>query len=409
MSLDLLKYLIGSLKVKKEKIENGGINCIPLPFERLRDKLPGVQQKTLYVITGATKSSKTQLTFYLFVINTILYIYKHPNVIRAKIFFFPLEETKEQVSLRFCSFLLSYITNGRVNISPIDLESTDERKPLPQECLDLMDTEEFKNIWSIYEDIVEFREEKNPYGIYKVLTDYALTHGKIIKRKQKRTVKNLDGTTEEIIEEVFDRYEPDDPDEYVFSIVDHVGLLTIEKDLGTLKASIEKLSEYGMILRNRYKYSPIFVQQQNTETTNLDAFKANKIRPTKDGLKDCKRTGEDCTVLIGMTNPNAFGLNDYMGYQIKNGFGDMLRFLEIILNRNGQANLLCPLYFNGAINDFKEMPLTLDTVGIDMMLRKVLSIKNASPILFMNSIKNLTKKLHTNYIFNIFATRFQKN
>lgn len=61
----------------------------------------------------------------------------------------------------------------------------------------------------------------------------------------------------------------------------------------SLKETIEKLSEYNKDLRNDYGAIPVLVQQQNTETTNLDAFKANKIRPTKDGLKDSKRSGED--------------------------------------------------------------------------------------------------------------------
>ena len=48
-----------------------------------------------------------------------------------------------------------------------------------------------------------------------------------------------------------------------------------------------------IILRNRYKYIPVIVQQQSTETTNLDAFKNNKIRPTMSGLSDSKYTAKD--------------------------------------------------------------------------------------------------------------------
>ena len=120
--------------------------------------------------------------------------------------------------------------------------------------------------------------------------------------------------------------------------------------------TIEKLSEYFVILRNRYFISPVLVQQQNMETTNLEAFKANKIRPTKDGLKDSKRTGEDCTVLIGITNPFSFGLPEYLGYNIST-LKDSFRVMEIVLARKGKANGLCPLYFNGAINQYQELPL----------------------------------------------------
>ena len=46
-------------------------------------------------------------------------------------------------------------------------------------------------------------------------------------------------------------------------------------------------------LRNRYRYIPVIVQQQSTESTGLEAFKLNKIRPTVAGLADSKYTGRD--------------------------------------------------------------------------------------------------------------------
>lgn len=53
-----------------------------------------------------------------------------------------------------------------------------------------------------------------------------------------------------------------------------------------LRNSIKKLSEYLKIVRNKYNYIPVVVQQQNSETLSLEAFKANKIRPTQKGLAD---------------------------------------------------------------------------------------------------------------------------
>ena len=110
------------------------------------------------------------------------------------------------------------------------------------------------------------------------------------------------------------------------------------------------------------------------ETTNLDAFKANKIRPTKDGLKDSKRPGEDCTVLLGITNPHAFGLPDYLGYDIKQ-LKDSFRVLEVVLARKGRANGLCPLYFNGAINLYQELPLPNDVININKVYNRLEELK----------------------------------
>ena len=45
-----------------------------------------------------------------------------------------------------------------------------------------------------------------------------------------------------------------------------------------------------------------------------------------------------------------------MGYNI-GVLKDCFRMMEIVLARKGKANGLCPLYFNGAINRYEELPL----------------------------------------------------
>ena len=38
--------------------------------------------------------------------------------------------------------------------------------------------------------------------------------------------------------------------------------------------------------------------------------------------------------------------------------------MEIVLNRHGQSNGICPLFFDGATCTFKELPLPEDKVNI---------------------------------------------
>ena len=291
----------------------------------------------------------------MFIITPIFYYLEHPELIKPTIMYFPLEETKEEITLRFYAYVLSVISGGKYEISPENLESVDERSPLPQEVLDLMDSEAFIRIADAYEECVTFYEDRNPTGIYKIVKGYLERNGQVIHEEKDVTYVDDFGVTKTDHIKAFKEYIPNNPNEYVIPIVDHVGLLQEERGM-TLKATIEKLSEYFVILRNRYSISPVVVQQQNMETTNLEAFKANKIRPTKDGLKDSKRTGEDCSVLIGLTNPFSFGLPEYLGYNIST-LKDSFRVMEIVLARKGKANGLCPLYFNGAINQYQELPL----------------------------------------------------
>lgn len=365
---ELKNRIVKTLIDRRDKVLNGKINCIPLPFRRFREDLAGIEQGTYYLISGAAKSSKTQLTNYIFVYNTILWTYKHPGIIKPKIFYFPLEETQEVITLRFMSFLINYLTQGKIRISPTDLKSTDERKPVPNEVLEIMDTLEFNSIMDHYESIVTFYDNRNVTGIAKTMYDYAKTHGTIHYRNI--TVKEIDelGITTEHERKLFDYYTPNDPDEYVIFIVDHISLLNPEKT-DTLRESICRLSEECVKLRNRYNYIPVIVQQQSMETQSLEAFKNNKIRPTVAGLGDAKYTARDTSVMIGICNPYSYELQQYLGYDLTKWKGN-LRFMEIVLNRNGVSNGICPLIFNGAINNFIEAPSPTEEIALNKAFEK---------------------------------------
>ena len=336
-------------------ILNGGVNCIPSPFQRFRQYFPGIRKKFYYIVTGATKSSKTQFTTFLFIINSIFYMINHPSQIKVTLLYFPLEETKEDIMLRIYAYIIAYLTHNRIIVSPEQLESIDERYPVSQEILTIMDSKEFIDIADTFEKNILFYDDRNATGIYKRVKAYVESVGESEYQEKEVTYIDELGSLKKENVKKFTRYIPNNPNEYIIPIVDHVGLLQEERGL-SLKQNIEKLSEYFVLLRNRYNVSPVVVQQQNMETTNLEAYKANKIRPTKDGLKDSKRTGEDCTLLFGLTNPYAFELPQYLGYDITR-FKDRFRVLEIVLARKGRANGLCPLFFNGAVNQYAELPL----------------------------------------------------
>ena len=60
-------------------------------------------------------------------------------------------------------------------------------------------------------------------------------------------------------------------------------------------------------------------------------------------------------VMIGLTNPYAAKLKNFLGYDITK-LKDNVRFMEIMLSRDGSANSVKALYFDGAVSYFKELP-----------------------------------------------------
>ena len=353
--MGLITRVLDNLEERRQKILSGGINCIPSPFASFRKDFPGIEQGKYYLISGGTKAGKTQITSYLFLYTPILYAYYHPEQVRIKIFYFPLEETPEKITMRFMCYLLYTLSNKKIRISPMELGSIDKDNLVSPEILETLHSSEYQSILKFFEEHVIFLSDRNPTGCWKVVNKYAEGAG-IVHRKKVYIENKETGLMQE--KEVFDFYEPKDPDEYVEIIWDHAGNTDNERGMND-REKIKKLSEYFMILRNHYNYIPVLLQQQNTDTLDLDAYKASKIRPTFAGLADGKDSGRDCSVMLGITNPFAFEMPTYLGYEITR-LKDNARFLEVVLNREGVSNGVLALYFDGAVNYFAPLPKSTD-------------------------------------------------
>jgi hypothetical protein len=357
---------------KRERLLNGKINCIPLGLPRFENELPGIEQGKSYLITANSKVGKSQIADWLFLYNTIQQVIDNGLDIRLKIFYFTLEMTAEQKMLSAFSNIL-YVKEG-IRIAPKDLRSTRADNILSQKILDIIQKYEpyFKKI----EEVVEFIDSvRNPTGIYNLVRDYAIANGTIFYRD----IEMLDRKTGQTkVIQVEDHYEPNDPDEYVIVIVDHISLLTLEKnnDLPmNLHETITKLSaDYFVKLRNRFNYIPVVIQQQMSSQESIENKKYNKLKPSLDGLADNKTTQRDFDYIIGLFSPFRHEIPEYYGYNIT-VFRDNIRFLEILGGREGGGGTICPLYFDGAVNYFKELPKPDDKEGIKVVYDFLKNIK----------------------------------
>lgn len=347
----LTDRVLQNLRERRKKILSGGINCIPSPFKNFRRDFPGIEQGKYYLVSAISKGGKSQLANFLFVYTPILYAYNNPDKLRLQIFYFPLEETPEKITMRFMCYLLYTLSRGRIRISTLQLGSIDIDNVVDEEILNILNSIEYKSILNFYEEHVHFITERNPTGCWKTINKYAQEAGTIHRKKIEIVNKETKVKQEK---EVFDYYEPKDPDEYVEVIWDHASLTDGERGM-SLKERIDKLSEYFMVFRNHYNYIPILIQQQGSDTISLDAFKANKIEPSLSGLADSKNPGKDCSMMIGITNPFAFELPSYKHYNITKLKG-YARFITIPLNREGESNGMLATYFDGATNYFCPLP-----------------------------------------------------
>jgi hypothetical protein len=324
----------------------------------------------------------------MFIYTPLLYAYYKNKEIKITIFYFPLEETPERIMQRFMSYLLYDITNGEIRISPRDLRSSMNTKPLPDNVLELLKSDEVTDILDFFEKNIIFSTEINPTGVYKVCKNYAEQHGTTYYKDLE--IKDEFGNKK--IVKAFDRYEMENPNEYRIIIIDTINLIDTERGM-TLKQSIDKLSEYlAKYLRNRYCFSPVVIQQQSVESESLDAFKANKLEPAVASTGDSKYPSRDSNLVLGLFSPYKFNLTNYMGYDITK-LKDSVRFLKVLVNRDGNMGGVLPLYFDGAVCKFAELPLPNDNVGMTKVYSLLNKIRKTNVSMF--SFRNIFKKWRT--------------
>lgn len=211
-----------------------------------------------------------------------------------------------------------------------------------------MAVQETKDYFEKLEDIVKIHDGIiTPQRIIKDIENYARENGTIKWREQKKE----DGTTEKL----FDGYKPNNSKEYVIIILDHYGLLTPNQGSLSSKQTIEELSRYLVLARNRYNYIPVPIQQQNGQSEDIEHYKLSKMLPSKDGLAESKLTYNDCDIALGIFQPQKHEIKNHKGYNVFE-MGDSFRYVNIFKNRYGVSNIGIGMYFDGAINYFKELP-----------------------------------------------------
>lgn len=348
----LLEDVLETLRSNKKIREQGKEITIPFPFPRFAQYIPGIQKRRYYIVTANSKVGKTKLADYLFVYHPLLYIRENKTNIKVKILYFSLEMSKEDKVRELISHLL-FIRKG-VKISPDLMDSVYKHYILEDDVMQAI--EEIKpELQLILDNIVFFDNVRNPFGIYKSVREYAHANGHY--EDINGNILNTEFIEKGINDEAkkIYRYIPNNPDEFVIIITDHVSLLTPEKG-GTLHDAIGLFSsQYCLHIRDRWDYVVVNVQQQAAAQEGVENFQNNMLRPSANGLGDNKLTGRDCDFLIGLFAPIRFRKENWEGYNIKT-LKDNFREISLILNRRGSP-AISGLYFDGMVNYFYELPL----------------------------------------------------
>lgn len=382
--------VIETLKERRERVINGFYNCIPFPFPRFRAWVPGIEDSKFIVVTANQKVGKSKLCDFLFVYSTLFFILEHPEI-RVKVLYFTLEMSPQEKYNEFLCHLLFRLDG--IQISPTELKSTDKDNPVDPSILELLETERYQRYIQAFENMVEYiDDQRNPTGINKYCREYALTHGHLNYKKGLKK-NSFTGEMEEAdIIDSDNAYTSDDPEERRIVIIDNASNLNLESGLKKME-TIDKMSKYGITLRNQLHFIFVLIQHQAQAQEGIENIKLNKLKPSSDGLADCKTTTRDANMVIGLYSPFKYGLRDYEGYDITK-FKNNIRFMEIIEDRDYGANgQICPLFFNGAVSTFAELPRPENKAELERVYSHLQLINNKTKVSFMIfSIKQFFKR-----------------
>jgi hypothetical protein len=333
MSFDVLKQEIA------DGLE-GKNNGLSMGFNRL-NKYIGIRKRIMTLVFGASGSGKTAYVHSAYILNPYDHYMetKDKSGIKFKVILFSMERSKVYILAKWLSRKIFLDTGNLIPIQKMlgwwDIKLTKEEHNL------ILEFEWYiKGLLEVV-DIVEGAQ--NPTGIYKYVKNYAEENGKFEQKDEYTKI-----------------YIPNNPNEIVIVIEDHLGLTKVEKGMSSKKEAIDKVSEYNQWFRDVLGYSPIPVSQLTRNLSNPAFQKMDSFEPTIDDIKESGRPGEDSDVVISIFDPSRFKTND-VSYNVQkfidtsNG-ANYFRSIKILKNTYGEDSIRCGMGFQGATGIFKELP-----------------------------------------------------
>jgi len=379
----IFENALANIKEAKQNIEEGRVNRIPFGLPTLDKHVPGVMRGIQYLVTASSGVGKTQLSKFLFVNQPYKFIKDNPNLgLKIKILYFALEESKEE----FMYSLISNRLKERYGLTVDVMQLRGLNGALSDDIVSKI--EECRDYFAELEECIDVIDTiSNPFGIYQYVRSYATEHGVLHYKPHVFKNRLPDGSIEEKQGVVPDYYAPNDPNEIVIVVVDHLSLLQAEKlegsKQGTLHDAMTDMSaKYGRKqITKILGYCLCLVQQQAADTekqqyTNAGQSIEAKLEPSLNGLGDNKLTQRDAFIVLGLFAPERYQIERHMGYDIRT-LRDFYRSLTVLKNRMGTPNQKLSLLFNGASNTFQELPPP-GSAGLESVYELIRRYRNIS-------------------------------
>lgn len=363
-------------KVKKGK--EGDMIWIPSPYKRWKNKL-GLSKRFYTLVGGDSGSGKSALVDRTYILHTIFWYLNNKDSLsfKPKIILRSMERAKEYRIAKWVCYLMYKKFNILVDVKTIfGMHVGDSRVDSK-----LMKKVEMcrKTIEVLEKYVTIIDGQATPTGVFKDFRHYALTNGDIYKhkgsgelfiggyKKKKRSVdwKKIPKSRYPDNKKMPERYEmkylPDDEDEIVIPIVDHIQKYKNRKGFSD-KQTLDKATEYSSKLRDLYGMSPINVSQfnRNKSDSRRRFSKQSEFKPEENDFKGSGDMYSDCDICLALFNPREYRIDKHLGYSVEpftNSQGyNRFRSAFVLKNTYGPDNFGAGFHFIGEIGKFDLLP-----------------------------------------------------
>lgn len=345
------KALENILKNKKIK-RDGGFIAPPLPFKRLSDYYPVYDKGHAIGLLAGTGIGKSTLLRFMFVY--YLYKFYKDTGYNLKIFYFPLEDSKERVYYHFISHWL-YAEKG-IQISIQELTSKGERE-LPDFVEDYL-AEGFEYFKDFEKVVTVLDGYTDPEQIYKVMENYALKTGTINKYEV-----DINGKKE--MQSIYES------DIHTFVLIDNMANIDQGESHKTDRDAMTTLAKKYIRERlcNFFKFTCVLLLQNDFQTERMQ-YGANgkaimsKVEPTLASIGEAKTIARSMHVIFTLFDPSRFEFLRYPQVSEENLdksydleiLGNKFRSFRIIKNNEGETGVRIGLLMNPLTGEFEELP-----------------------------------------------------
>ena len=339
------------IRANREQFLRGEFNFIPLPaeFGILSEWYPGTMRGEYVGITGGTSSAKSQVTRRMYLYGAIEFAIR--NKMNMKVLWFGLEESKQEAQYYLMSWLIHKISGKRYNIE--DFEGIGK----VMEEHDLYLLEKVKPVFDQFWSYIEFYDGSyNPLEIQDEVLQFAAGRGKFSYKGVE--VHSPDHKTK------IDEYRPNDPKEFVLTVIDHLALLDFMPGENSDRVTMIKMSKtVRQVFCKLLNYIGVAVLQQMSAMESLEHIKADMVYASLQGIGDAKTVARDMMTILGITNLNRYGITTALTSQKEidkgkidlkeSGIGDAQRVIGILKRRYGIVGRRSLVLFDGCVGEFK--------------------------------------------------------